>query len=638
MSINNFVCRKAVLVSAPLFILAMIMGLIILYTSDPLGFKSRIMKQRGFQRLSDWQNYVIDKYEKSGKGFKGEKRLQANREIIADFVGDCLFGGNNKATENLLNGLKAEPRNKLIAAIKNFFTRLKEIFTGTKKLAEIEYLENEFLKVANKVAKMNTKNKESVDLDGEKSYSVYDEYATNIMIWANSASTKNGDTKIFKTRKGFVLLESTGNGEYVVLEQGNYKEVKELEQQYREPNNSVYVYTEIVRNAKRRNTTNYSVVENNNQHEQGSRQVGAEKLSIVGTRNDEYLRSSDKREQKLKLSLPETDSQGNTLTENQREFFNDTKSVDDNGNLMIMYQGSQEEFYEFDRKKSSPFNLYGRGFYFTNSKTHANQYGNVTRQYYLNIKNPISTYEGDSVITKEQLKKYLEVVVENEDYSFENYGYNATVDSVVDSLYGKSDFAMIQDINATAIGDLVEAIELFNQVNGTSYDGIILNTETIIFNSNQAKLTTNENPSKSNDIRYSFPENPTAVQIGEAYKNGEIGTEEFERLINQLSGKNKVLSPTEIANLPKEAADTTPKLEGAKREGTGDGESKFYESLLESDIITDELNKEIEDDTFIKNYGTTNKRTLKLAMEELAEGGKQRVTEFKNIGPYLEKT
>ena len=203
----------------------------------------------------------------------------------------------------------------------------------------------------------------------------------------------------------------------------------------------------------------------------------------------------------IKFSLK--DSEGNTLTEAQAEYFKDSKVTDGNGNLLVMYQGSAEDFTVFDRKKSSYANLYGRGFYFTKSENHASQYGN-TRAYYLNIKHPVSTTE--TTITKPQLHKFLQAVVENEDYSFENYGYGATVESVLKSVYGKSDFLMLNDISQTAIGDLVEAVELFNKVNKTDYDGIILDTETVTFNSEQAKLTSNQNPTSNPDTRFSLEE------------------------------------------------------------------------------------------------------------------------------------
>ena len=197
------------------------------------------------------------------------------------------------------------------------------------------------------------------------------------------------------------------------------------------------------------------------------------------------------------------DSEGNTLTETQQEYFKGSKVRDDNGNLLVMYRGDSSDFSVFDRKKSKPSNLYGRGFYFTNSKSHAGQYGKV-RGFYLDIKHPVSTTE--TTITKSQLRKFLQAVTENEDYSFENYGYGATVDSVLQSMYGKSDFLMLNDVSQTAIGDLVEAVELFNKINGTDYDGIILDTETVTFNSEQAKLTSNENPTSNPDINFSLKE------------------------------------------------------------------------------------------------------------------------------------
>lgn len=201
----------------------------------------------------------------------------------------------------------------------------------------------------------------------------------------------------------------------------------------------------------------------------------------------------------IKFSLK--DSKGKSLTKGQQEYFKDTKVRDENGNLLVMYQGSAEDFTVFDRKKSKYSNLYGRGFYFTRSEEHAKQYGNA-KAYYLNIKHPVSTTE--TTITKEQLRKFLEAVAENEDYGFENYGYGATIDSVLSSVYGKSDFLMLYDINQTAIGDLVEATELFNEINGTDFDGFILDTETVTFNSEQAKLTSNEAPTNNPDIRFSL--------------------------------------------------------------------------------------------------------------------------------------
>lgn len=235
-------------------------------------------------------------------------------------------------------------------------------------------------------------------------------------------------------------------------------------------------------------------------------------------------------EVKTKFSLKE-DSQGRELTEAQREYFRDSKVLDSDGHLKVMYRGGNGDFTVFDRKKSSYSNLYGRGFYFTDSEAHAKQYGNA-RAFYLSITTPVSTTE--TTITRDQMRKFLKAVAANEDdFSFENYGYDATVSSVLKSVYGKSDFAMLYDVNQTAIGDMVAAVELFNEVNGTNYDGLILDTETVAFQSNQIKSVTNENPTRDPDIRYSLKEytdeekkqhvKDAAAYFGRTYKWAETG-------------------------------------------------------------------------------------------------------------------
>ena len=203
-----------------------------------------------------------------------------------------------------------------------------------------------------------------------------------------------------------------------------------------------------------------------------------------------------------------------TDTKQFKRWFGSSQVVNADGSPKVMYRGGGEEINIFDRKKSKASNLYGRGFYFTDSEEHAKQYGDA-RSYYLSIKKPLDASSGAKEITENQLRAFLEAVAEDEDYGLENYGYGATIDSVLKSLKGKNDFDALQDINATAIGDFVAAIELFNDVNGTEYDGIITPTETVVFDSRQIKSATNnigtfdsENP----DIRYSLRETDENVQ------------------------------------------------------------------------------------------------------------------------------
>ena len=194
------------------------------------------------------------------------------------------------------------------------------------------------------------------------------------------------------------------------------------------------------------------------------------------------------------------DSAGDELSERQIEYFESSKVRDGDGNLKVMYHGSPETFTVFSKSKARSGGTYGKGFYFTDSDAHASQYGNAYKVY-LNITHPLQN--GTKDITKQQLRRFVEAIAENEDYGIDNYGYGATVDSVTNDVFGKSDFGMLLDINAACIGNMVEAIQIFNEVNGTEYDGIIAPTETVAFYPEQIKRTDNRNPTTDPDIRYS---------------------------------------------------------------------------------------------------------------------------------------
>lgn len=188
----------------------------------------------------------------------------------------------------------------------------------------------------------------------------------------------------------------------------------------------------------------------------------------------------------------------------QNDSENASKVVNADGTPKIMYHGSPNSFTAFDKKKAKASGLYGKGFYFTDSESHAGQYGDKYAVY-LNIKNPLEP--GKNNLTKKQLMNFLEAVAENgEDYDIWNYG-TENIAEIADSVYKNDAFSVIQDVNATAIGDFAEAIKLFNEVNGTDYDGIITPSETVVYEPTQIKSATDNigtfdgnNP----DIRFSM--------------------------------------------------------------------------------------------------------------------------------------
>lgn len=102
--------------------------------------------------------------------------------------------------------------------------------------------------------------------------------------------------------------------------------------------------------------------------------------------------------EKVKFSAEDTtDSTGRELTEQQQEYFKDSKVRDEDGRLKVMYHGTNADkpFTVFDTY-GGKFGLFGRGSYFTDDPEVAHSYtakgrGNTPRTYevYLDIKNPL---------------------------------------------------------------------------------------------------------------------------------------------------------------------------------------------------------------------------------------------------------
>lgn len=219
-----------------------------------------------------------------------------------------------------------------------------------------------------------------------------------------------------------------------------------------------------------------------------------------------------------------------------KAWFDNSKIVNADGSPKVMYHGSQAQFDTFDRKKARSSGTYGKGFYFTNSATHAGTYGNLYAVY-LSIQNPVQYGKGS--VSKDQVRKFLEAVADNEDYSIENYG-TYDIDKILRGVMsGKSKadtFQVIQDISATAVGDMMEAVELFNKVNGTSYDGIVTATETVAFRPTQIKSATDNVGTfdKENPNIYFSDRDPTAAATAQALERQNAKLREDVKELREL--------------------------------------------------------------------------------------------------------
>ena len=90
-----------------------------------------------------------------------------------------------------------------------------------------------------------------------------------------------------------------------------------------------------------------------------------------------------------KSAFSMVDSDGDTLTEQQAEYFADSKVRDEDGNLLVVYHGTYEKFTIFDMSKGRA-NMDIQGSFFSPWELDAQGYGPNVEAYYLNIKNPAS--------------------------------------------------------------------------------------------------------------------------------------------------------------------------------------------------------------------------------------------------------
>ena len=174
------------------------------------------------------------------------------------------------------------------------------------------------------------------------------------------------------------------------------------------------------------------------------------------------------------------DNQGRKLSRQQQEYFKDSKVRDENGNLLVMYHGTEANvgipennwFTVFDIDRAGNHgSMLGDGFYFTSDRSHAEQYahtkGNIYETY-LNIKKPLELNHfstGDLTYAIRNINPYIEADIYKRDGTLDGY-----------------------------------KVRRYLLDNG--YDGIHSGNTYVAFNSNQIKNITNTTPTEKQDIRY----------------------------------------------------------------------------------------------------------------------------------------
>lgn len=81
------------------------------------------------------------------------------------------------------------------------------------------------------------------------------------------------------------------------------------------------------------------------------------------------------------------------------KWFGDSKVVDSQGRPLVVYHGTDAEFDTFDISKfgQTDSGEFGKGFYFTDSKNYAEEYGSIVMPVYLKITNAYTTKVGNNI-------------------------------------------------------------------------------------------------------------------------------------------------------------------------------------------------------------------------------------------------
>ena len=224
--------------------------------------------------------------------------------------------------------------------------------------------------------------------------------------------------------------------------------------------------------------------------------------------------------QRFRYALPETDSTGETLSAEQREFFKDSKVVDEKGRLLKVYHGTPRgDFTIFNAEY---------GAYFSANEAYARRYTQAHNsssarviEAYLNITKPFDT-------RREAERK----IFENEFYR--KWGNGAPL-----SDSGLPDWTDGDDLIA------------FINENGYDYDGLILDegadggygeevklrgVSYVALSPEQIKLTSNKRPTNDSDIRFALSDR--ALNVDTEAETAAWTTERMTDLIERYGARN----------------------------------------------------------------------------------------------------
>jgi hypothetical protein len=211
------------------------------------------------------------------------------------------------------------------------------------------------------------------------------------------------------------------------------------------------------------------------------------------------------------------------MNNNFKNWFGDSKVVDENGEPLVVYHGSKNDFNIFDLKTVKYVGSNGDGFYFSPDKHESQQYGDNVREFFIKIENPISP--NNRSLTVKDYKSVIDKIWSDKEYKddLKNYGYFEDSEYVsfrnklANDLIEKDDYSALFDLTNTVTGSIRFLAKLLEESSGIVYDGVIspVFREYVAFYPNQIKLADGSNTT--------FDENNPDIRFN---KGGEVDNTE----------------------------------------------------------------------------------------------------------------
>lgn len=289
--------------------------------------------------------------------------------------------------------------------------------------------------------------------------------------------------------------------------------------------------------------------------------------------NKKDVKQNNKNDNEI-LKQNRTDSEGNKLTKEQQEYFKESKVRDEKGNLKVMYHQTGADFTVFNSNKEVAGKYDSElptGYFLKTDSRDISVGGNKQMKVYANITNPLTFNNRDEAVRywKKEISEYESTynTIKEIDNEYQKKYENAWEQSMND--YKETWNAMKrgeiteEEYNERTAQDKEDEIlqewedkvnvqkrkakELINDfIKEKGIDGIIVKNDVgsnqrsvesyIVFNSNQIKNVTNENPTSNEDIRYQVRQDADGrdyVEINEDILEG-VNEDDYEAVTKKV--------------------------------------------------------------------------------------------------------